>query len=308
MPRLAPRPPARHHRPVIHLRSVTLRAPSERAPRGFPFDLPALRDVTTIEFRAPVTMLVGENGSGKSTLLEAVAIAAKAITAGSADATADPTLDGCPGPGRHPPADLDEATGPRVLPPRRGLLRLRPTARRHARRAGGGTAARRGRVRRGGAATPVRLPPPRSRASWRRCTSGTATASTRRSHGESFLHFFAERLVPGGIYFLDEPEAPLSPARQLSFLALLKEMEAAVVAGRRRDALADPAGLSRRRPPELRCDAAPAGPLRRAGARDPDPRLPARPRGVPAPPVTGSIPRVTDAPVTAACPPGSSAV
>ena len=48
-----------------------------------------------------------------------------------------------------------------------------------------------------------------------------------RSHGESFLHFFAERLVPGGIYFLDEPEAPLSPARQLSFLALLKEMEAA---------------------------------------------------------------------------------
>ncbi len=44
-----------------------------------------------------------------------------------------------------------------------------------------------------------------------------------RSHGEAFLHFFAERLVPGGIYFLDEPEAPLSPSRQLSFLALLKE-------------------------------------------------------------------------------------
>ena len=45
-----------------------------------------------------------------------------------------------------------------------------------------------------------------------------------RSHGESFLHFFQQRLVPGGIYFLDEPEAPLSPSRQLSFLALLKDM------------------------------------------------------------------------------------
>ena len=45
-----------------------------------------------------------------------------------------------------------------------------------------------------------------------------------RSHGESFMHFFLERLVPGGIYFLDEPEAPLSPSRQLSFLALLKDM------------------------------------------------------------------------------------
>jgi predicted ATPase len=30
--------------------------------------------------------------------------------------------------------------------------------------------------------------------------------------------------VPGGVYFLDEPEAPLSPTRQLAFLALLKEM------------------------------------------------------------------------------------
>lgn len=53
-----------------------------------------------------------------------------------------------------------------------------------------------------------------------------------RSHGEAFLHLFGERLVPGGMYFLDEPEAPLSPARQLSFMALLKqavEAEAQVV-------------------------------------------------------------------------------
>ena len=48
-----------------------------------------------------------------------------------------------------------------------------------------------------------------------------------QSHGESFLRFFGERLVPNGTYFLDEPEAPLSPARQLSFLALLKELVAA---------------------------------------------------------------------------------
>jgi predicted ATPase len=45
-----------------------------------------------------------------------------------------------------------------------------------------------------------------------------------QSHGESFLLFFRERFVPGGTYFLDEPEAPLSPARQLAFLALAKQM------------------------------------------------------------------------------------
>jgi predicted ATPase len=30
--------------------------------------------------------------------------------------------------------------------------------------------------------------------------------------------------VPNGLYLLDEPEAPLSPLRQLTFLSLLKEM------------------------------------------------------------------------------------
>ncbi len=32
-----------------------------------------------------------------------------------------------------------------------------------------------------------------------------------RSHGESFLDLFTERIRPGGLYLLDEPEAPLSP-------------------------------------------------------------------------------------------------
>jgi predicted ATPase len=44
------------------------------------------------------------------------------------------------------------------------------------------------------------------------------------SHGESFLRLFEQRLTPGGLYLLDEPEAPLSPKRQLSFLVLLKQM------------------------------------------------------------------------------------
>jgi predicted ATPase len=45
-----------------------------------------------------------------------------------------------------------------------------------------------------------------------------------RSHGESYLNLFQSRFIPGGLYLLDEPEAPLSPKRQLSFLVMLKEM------------------------------------------------------------------------------------
>jgi predicted ATPase len=45
-----------------------------------------------------------------------------------------------------------------------------------------------------------------------------------QSHGESYFKLFRSRFVPDGLYLLDEPEAPLSPMRQLSLLAMLREM------------------------------------------------------------------------------------
>ena len=45
------------------------------------------------------------------------------------------------------------------------------------------------------------------------------------SHGEGFLRFFEERCQRQGIYIFDEPEAALSPARQIEFLKLLKQMD-----------------------------------------------------------------------------------
>ncbi len=42
------------------------------------------------------------------------------------------------------------------------------------------------------------------------------------SHGETFLRILKSRLVPGGLYLLDEPETPLSPARILALIALIK--------------------------------------------------------------------------------------
>ena len=40
-----------------------------------------------------------------------------------------------------------------------------------------------------------------------------------QSHGESFLALFQARFVPGGLYLLDEPEAPLSPLRQMALMS-----------------------------------------------------------------------------------------
>jgi predicted ATPase len=44
------------------------------------------------------------------------------------------------------------------------------------------------------------------------------------SHGQSFLKLFASRLVPAGLYLLDEPEAALSPTSQLALLATMLDL------------------------------------------------------------------------------------
>src|SRR5205085_3240198 len=45
-----------------------------------------------------------------------------------------------------------------------------------------------------------------------------------RSHGESFLALLQYRFFPDGIYLMDEPEAALSPQRQLSLLGILHNL------------------------------------------------------------------------------------
>lgn len=42
-------------------------------PQKYPFSIPTIRNLDTLEFIKNVTFFVGENGSGKSTLLEAIA-------------------------------------------------------------------------------------------------------------------------------------------------------------------------------------------------------------------------------------------
>jgi len=44
------------------------------------------------------------------------------------------------------------------------------------------------------------------------------------SHGQSFLKLFESRFVPGGLYLLDEPEAPLSPQSQLALMVMMTDM------------------------------------------------------------------------------------
>ncbi|HEU0114639.1 MAG TPA: AAA family ATPase [Thermomicrobiales bacterium] len=209
-----------------HLRSIAL-DDVDGADDVFPFAVPAVRGLrdAPLAFSAPVTFLVGENGSGKSTLLEGIACAAGSITVGSAPADRDPSLA----------AGQTLARALRLVWTRRtkrgfflraedffnfarGVDRMRAEYDADLRsiRDDSTLSAR----AKGFAAMPLAREVGELR---RRYGDGLDA----RSHGEAFLTLFAGRLERGGLILLDEPEAPLSPARQLSLLSLLMHAVAA---------------------------------------------------------------------------------
>ncbi|AHG88531.1 AAA ATPase [Gemmatirosa kalamazoonensis] len=190
-------------------------ADAARASGVYPFDVPAVRALDALDLDAPVVCFVGENGSGKSTLLEAIAVAAELPTLGAADAVDDATLAGP----RALAAVLRLAWSVRT---RRGFFLRAEDFFGHLRRRALTTArvAREERERRARA--------PGDRDAWSADEpDADAEAAARllprvdaRSHGESFLDLFATRMHDG-LYLLDEPEAPLSPRRQLALLAIV---------------------------------------------------------------------------------------
>lgn len=207
------------------LRTVHIQPIPEEKLGHFPFNIPAIQSNTEIEFRAPVTFLVGENGSGKSTLLEAIATAVGAYTVGAEDLGRDKTL-----------AHAQElATYLKLvwsIKTRHGfflraedffgyvkrLAQMQSELRQELERVDREYAGR-SRTAQGLARMPFARELHDMQQQYGR-------ELNTYSHGESFLELFQSRFKPGGLYLLDEPEAPLSPTRQLTLLSMLKQMVA----------------------------------------------------------------------------------
>jgi predicted ATPase len=208
-----------------HLRAVTRASNAPVADDVFPFSVPAIRTLDSLDLSAAMTFFVGENGSGKSTLLEAIAAAAGLPTVGSAEIDLDDTLAA-----QRALARLFRLTWNRRT--RRGFF-LRAEdffgfARRVARLRAEHTAELR-RVEgeyagRSQLAKQLAASPHQGSIAALRQLYGDGLDS--HSHGESFLELFRNRFVPGGLHLIDEPEAALSPQSQLGLLALLKDMVA----------------------------------------------------------------------------------
>jgi predicted ATPase len=184
--------------------------------------VPAIATLERLELTTPVTLFVGENGTGKSTLLEALAIAAKLPAVGAAGPAADPTLAAQRRladrlrlswtPGRQHRGFFLRAED--FFGFQKRIARERTEHERELRRIDEELAGASAHAR-----TLAKGPHAASLAEHERRYGAQPDAA---SHGEAFLNLFVQRLVPGGLYLLDEPEAALSPQSQLGLLAMIK--------------------------------------------------------------------------------------
>lgn len=163
----------------------------------FPFTIPAIAALDEVSFEQPVTFLIGENGAGKSTLLEAIAVGFGLNAEGGSRNFRFSTRASHSGLNNH----LRLTRSPRRV---KDSYFLRAESYYN-------VATEIEKLDEGGGGGRV-------------IDSYGGKSLHEQSHGESFLALFMNRLRGNGLYFLDEPEAALSPTRQLSFLSRMHEL------------------------------------------------------------------------------------
>jgi predicted ATPase len=166
---------------------------------SYPFSLPIIKKLTEITFPSQVTFFVGENGTGKSTILEAIAAKAGFGPEGGSRNI-------------HFKTSLNNTyTGTEAFAEQLILSwRKKPHDGYFFRAESFFNLANYLDV--------VERMAPNPFASY------GGKSLHEQSHGESFLAFFNNRIGKDGFFILDEPEAALSPQRQLSLLIIINTM------------------------------------------------------------------------------------
>ncbi|MDD5698730.1 MAG: AAA family ATPase [Victivallaceae bacterium] len=178
-----------------YLSSVMLEREKIRSFNEYPYSLPVCRHLRNgaLEFDPHVTFFVGENGTGKSTIMEAIAMAFGFNPEGGSINFNFSTRSSHSG--LYETIRINKG----VNRPKDGFF-LRAESFYN-------VATEIERLD----AIPCSLPPI--------IDSYGGRSLHEQSHGEAFLTLALERFRGNGLYILDEPEAALSPNRQLALLA-----------------------------------------------------------------------------------------
>jgi len=181
-----------------YLREVSLKRDKIPDYNSYPFSIAAVRKLQTLKFQPDVTFFVGENGTGKSTLLEAIAIALGFNAEGGTKNFAFST--------RASHSELHQYLSI-VRSFRRPLdgffLRAESFF---------------------NVASDIERMDREPSATSKIIKAYGGRSLHEQSHGESFLALMTQRFRGNGLYILDEPEAALSPSRQLSVITRIHDL------------------------------------------------------------------------------------
>lgn len=182
-----------------YLQQISLKRESVPSFEQYPFDIPVIRKMTSIKFHADVTFIIGENGSGKSTLIEAIALhLGFGIEGGSKNVQTK----------THQNASVlfDYLTSAKSYRKPSDYFFLRAESYYNV-------------------ATYLEELDKEEYVNYNYVKDNYGVNSLHEcSHGESFMATLINRLSGNGLYIFDEPEAALSPARQLAALSAIHEL------------------------------------------------------------------------------------
>ncbi len=201
------------------LSTLRLRNYPEDESETFPWNLPLIKNLEILQFEKNISFFVGENGSGKSTILEAIAAYTEVPLAGSFRLTDDESLAASNRLADYLSLRFAEKTHHGFFVRAEDFIGFSRNIKKQIRELDDEIA----EVKATFTGGDIKL------------TLGTLEGERNSfikryskdleamSHGEGFMKFFTARITGKGLYLIDEPEAALSPTRQLSLLSLILE-------------------------------------------------------------------------------------